>query len=392
MKNNENIGQWTAVTKRDGKTPQLFVNGIIPTNDEKPIFRLKPLESDPFNPTQLILILEFGSLVDEQGKFRVNIEQYNQALGSIYQYDTVLVLDDSSPSRILSQIDIVEENIIIDKTKPKNIQEGIRGLVKVMTVPKEEREFGRREAFIQFDSFPNVKGNISQEILGKAVFAVADVSNSYEVVLSDITLTNDIANAKLMSSVGKEKLSVFGTIYKENEIYRFVGGTYRLTSMDQNLKKLKNKRIFATGSFAQFHTENGYFEAFLVEEFEILNSKSSFVNRSTANTSELIHRLISGSEITILKTFPPTLSINACGENLTTGWGNDFELSPYYYITPPEDGVYEFNFIGTPPNPNDVILDVLTPCFANYFWNDFPNELKGVRIFSMENSIDLMIK
>ncbi|TIX62084.1 MAG: hypothetical protein E5V30_33245, partial [Mesorhizobium sp.] len=49
-------------------------------------------------------------------------------------------------------------------------------------------------------------------------------------------------------------------------------------------------------------------------------------------------------DITLLKSKPPSLYVAAIGRAIASGW-NKSELSEYVYLTPPADGVQEFDFI-----------------------------------------------
>lgn len=51
----------------------------------------------------------------------------------------------------------------------------------------------------------------------------------------------------------------------------------------------------------------------------------------------------------INKINPPELFVRAEGQATSSGWSNA-RLAPWTYITPPEDGIQDFDFIATPPN------------------------------------------
>ena len=87
----------------------------------------------------------------------------------------------------------------------------------------------------------------------------------------------------------------------------------------------------------------------------------------------------------ILKKNPPILQINSSGKVNTGGWTNG-QLSAFVYVTPPQDGIYEFDFVADPPS--GVSPSVISDIYATPFeWQDFPNELKGVKVYSSSNSI-----
>lgn len=92
----------------------------------------------------------------------------------------------------------------------------------------------------------------------------------------------------------------------------------------------------------------------------------------------------------IQKTNPPTLVINASGKVNTGGWTNG-QLIPFVYIVPPQDGIYEFDFVADEPNgiSTQVISNIDTAPFS---WNDFPNDLNGVKVYASSNSISEPLK
>jgi hypothetical protein len=87
---------------------------------------------------------------------------------------------------------------------------------------------------------------------------------------------------------------------------------------------------------------------------------------------------------TILKSSPAALVIQAAGEVNTSGWKN-IELSPYIYVKPPSDGIWDFDFSGTPPS--GIVLPVLLPVHASSTL-PLPNWCKGVRIHAAQNSME----
>jgi hypothetical protein len=87
----------------------------------------------------------------------------------------------------------------------------------------------------------------------------------------------------------------------------------------------------------------------------------------------------------ILKKYPPVLAITCKGEVPSSGWTNG-RLIPFVYIAPPADGIYEFDFVADEPTGTNaqVISEILA---ETYYWDDFPQDLKGVKINSSTNSI-----
>lgn len=88
-----------------------------------------------------------------------------------------------------------------------------------------------------------------------------------------------------------------------------------------------------------------------------------------------------------IKITPVRLQISADGMAPTTGWSNG-QLIPYVYVMPPADGIWDFDFVGDPP---EVGGDALSPISANYVWMGNINALKGVRIHASSNKMEKMI-
>lgn len=87
--------------------------------------------------------------------------------------------------------------------------------------------------------------------------------------------------------------------------------------------------------------------------------------------------------LSVLKSFPSQLQIVASGIAPTSGWSNP-QLVPHTYIQAPPDGIYDFDFVATPPQ--GIVAEVITPIRVQYIWPIFPQELSGVRIHTSTNS------
>jgi hypothetical protein len=88
-------------------------------------------------------------------------------------------------------------------------------------------------------------------------------------------------------------------------------------------------------------------------------------------------------KLEVLKRNPLVLVISCKGNVISPGWTNA-QLIPFVYVTPPSDGLYEFDFVATEPieTQTDVITDVRAQTF---FWEDYPSELGGVKIYTTNN-------
>lgn len=90
--------------------------------------------------------------------------------------------------------------------------------------------------------------------------------------------------------------------------------------------------------------------------------------------------------LSIEKINPPNLVINASGLVSSGGWTNG-RLIPFVYIVPPADGIYEFDFVAE--TPTGMVIQMITPIVSEPFvWEDYPQDLKGVRIYASTNSVE----
>ena len=88
---------------------------------------------------------------------------------------------------------------------------------------------------------------------------------------------------------------------------------------------------------------------------------------------------------------PPRLSVTARGTAPTPGWTKP-ELTPYVYVTPPADGIWEFGFIAEPPT-DDFTLPVVTPIPepAIYRIENPESWVRGVRVHASSNAKEAFI-
>lgn len=93
--------------------------------------------------------------------------------------------------------------------------------------------------------------------------------------------------------------------------------------------------------------------------------------------------------LSIIKTNPPQLKIQADGKTRSAGW-SDAELVAHVYIVPPADGIYEYDFVAKPPA--GVSPQVITPIKAHAVRQDIPKELKGVRVIAATNKKEATLK
>ena len=95
------------------------------------------------------------------------------------------------------------------------------------------------------------------------------------------------------------------------------------------------------------------------------------------------------ADLTLLKSNPPLLVINASGFVTTSGWTNG-RLEPWYYIDFPTDGIQDFDFVAD--SPPGITLQVISPITATPAeWSDPPEKLKGVRIHAQSNKLEKLL-
>ena len=83
---------------------------------------------------------------------------------------------------------------------------------------------------------------------------------------------------------------------------------------------------------------------------------------------------ISDVRLSILESQPPQLVITVAGNVSTPGWAAA-TLVPVEYVSPPEDGIYEFSFYATPPVKPEA--PDITPIEVTHRLNPLPDNLKG---------------
>lgn len=109
---------------------------------------------------------------------------------------------------------------------------------------------------------------------------------------------------------------------------------------------------------------------------------------STACQAGDVAKVLEVSKAVITKIpVPPgrnVLVIGAAGYVSDTGWENG-RLIPYVYVTPPEDGIWDFDFVAE--RKDGMHLQVVTPIFAAVTYPRPPRWVKGVRIHASANTV-----
>ncbi|WP_322517671.1 hypothetical protein SR870_09230 [Rhodopseudomonas palustris] len=99
---------------------------------------------------------------------------------------------------------------------------------------------------------------------------------------------------------------------------------------------------------------------------------------------------VTSVDISLIKTKPPQILIVAHGTVPTSGWKTP-ELSPWFYIRPPDDCIQDFDFVAE--EPSGIVLEMITTVVAETtiprdpadYWG--PGQpLRGVRIHARGNA------
>lgn len=85
---------------------------------------------------------------------------------------------------------------------------------------------------------------------------------------------------------------------------------------------------------------------------------------------------------------PPVLVVKYDGLVPTTGWSKP-ELSPRFYIEPPTDGIYDFDFMALPSDGPSG--DQVCKIGDEIYIPGVPNDIAGIRVHAATNSIQARI-
>lgn len=96
-------------------------------------------------------------------------------------------------------------------------------------------------------------------------------------------------------------------------------------------------------------------------------------------------RTVESVSAVFLKSHPPTFLVNAVGTVPTGGW-SDGQLAPRVYITPPADGLWDFDFVAKAPT--GIATTVISSIGASFSLFDPPAWVKGARVHASLNSAD----
>jgi len=98
---------------------------------------------------------------------------------------------------------------------------------------------------------------------------------------------------------------------------------------------------------------------------------------------------VDDATLTILKSSPRILKVEANGHAPTGGWKNGRLQRPHPIIVP-GDGIYSLDFVAD--KPTGIVNQMVTPIPAKpYTWNKYPADLKGVRISAETNCVIVVL-
>jgi hypothetical protein len=90
--------------------------------------------------------------------------------------------------------------------------------------------------------------------------------------------------------------------------------------------------------------------------------------------------------VRVLESFPPQLKVLVQGTVSSTGWSNP-QMIPYTYIQAPPDGIYDFDFVATPPK--GMTAQVISPIRVSA---TLPGQdVKGIRVHASLNFKELLL-
>lgn len=85
-------------------------------------------------------------------------------------------------------------------------------------------------------------------------------------------------------------------------------------------------------------------------------------------------------DVQVLESFPPQLRVSVFGTTPSPGWTNP-QLIPYTYVQALPDGIYDFDFVATPPT--GIVANVLSPIRLRA---DLPGAgVNGIRVHASLN-------
>jgi len=128
------------------------------------------------------------------------------------------------------------------------------------------------------------------------------------------------------------------------------------------------------------------------QAFRFIRTRNNNKNKKRKDGDSIMSKhimTVKKVDLTLLKSQPPRLVINASGFVMTSGWVNG-RLEPRFYIQFPADGIQDFDFVADPPE--GITLMVISPITAKPVeWDNPPAALKGVRVHAQSNKIEALL-
>lgn len=97
-------------------------------------------------------------------------------------------------------------------------------------------------------------------------------------------------------------------------------------------------------------------------------------------------REITDLQLSVFESFPPQIQVTAFGTVPTGGWTNP-QLVPYTYVQAPPDGIYDFDFVATPPD--GMATQAITPIRVRTTLTD--ENIKGIRVHAALNFKEVIL-
>ncbi len=117
---------------------------------------------------------------------------------------------------------------------------------------------------------------------------------------------------------------------------------------------------------------------------EPITKLADAVQKATSPKLEKIE--VKAVKLDLQKKSPPNLVIDVDGEAPTGGWTH-VQLVQYVYVTPPADGIWEFDLVAVAPT--GPAPQVITPVKTQYLWESFPaDQVKGVRVYGKNTKVE----
>lgn len=98
-------------------------------------------------------------------------------------------------------------------------------------------------------------------------------------------------------------------------------------------------------------------------------------------------RILEVTSASVVRVNGGSVFIVSEGTVTTSGWRNP-ELQPRIYLRPPSDGIWDWDFVATPPQ--GIVLQVVTRIAAQSVNFVPPGWMRGVRVHASNNAVDAM--